>query len=1301
MAEKIKGITLEIGANVAGVKKALRDVDKEIKSTSSELKQVDRLLKLDPKNTELLAQKQELLSKEISTTSGKLEAMKKAKADLDEKMKNGTKVSEEQYRYLQREIIYTEQQLGKLEKQAEQTADALSMKDSGAKTEEMTKGLEGLGGTLGNISTKAVGVAGAVTAATTAVVSAGKAVVSVSDECTSALNGFAAKAGIASEEAEKYDGVMKSIYKGNYGESISDIAEAMGTVAQNTDNIDPSNIEELTTDALALRDTFGFDINETIRAVNMMMNQFGLSGKEAFNLIAQGAQNGLDKNGDLLDSINEYSVHFKQLGLSAEEMFNSLANGTEAGTFSVDKLGDAVKEFGIRAKDNSSGTRDAFVSLGLNADEITKKFADGGETGKQAFTEVTEALFNMDDKVKQNEAGVALFGTMWEDLGVEGVKAITDLNGGITTTKEAMNEINKTKYDNITQKLGALKRAFEVDVAEPLGKKLIPTIESVTDTLTVAMPVIGKVTSFVGKCASACLKLVSAANPITGILTNITKEAVENVKAEREAQKAIDDKKQSLDAVISSYEEYRDRQAETAAQGLNELSSTQKMANELLSLADANGKVDEANRGRAQFILNELNKALGTEYSMTENVINAYGELKNSINNLIEAKKYEILMQEAEANYTESIQKQTEALKKATEAYFDYLNAPSEQKDEYKKIYNEAQAYYENLLSYQETYEEASRIATQDGTTAAINYLNQRKEAYALAASGAEDYASSADEALARAGEAYTQSLISLKQALDVYNKSGSESAKATVEAAVKEVQGSKEQFEAAGGECGSAFIKNLSGDTADITNLAKSISSALKDAVESGLSVDKGFSAGISDITKYAAKVKKETEESMHELLKSVQSDAGRVKSIPETEWKFETVKPIGRNFSAGLAAGIKDGRSEVINAAADVSSGAVLGAKRTLKIKSPSRVMRDEVGKYISLGVAEGIEENGDEVVKSFKSVLEKLDYQKEFGLISEDEYYTGLEKLRDKYFKVGTKEWLEYTQKIYNYQEKQLEDTKKAYKETYDDIYKYASDKIDAVIKKQQDYSKKLNSYGSMFKNVTISLDEGDITYYSLKDFKKETEDIEHYNTMLKNLRSELLTSGIDESAADSFFSEINSMSIDEGIKALEALSRVNAEELGEYINAYAEKFQLSEKLSSDMYGSDMKEAIDESREYMAKKLSEAGFIGQLQSSLDKIADVFADGGADSAEAFGTNFLNKIQAILQEAANSIQSFSAVADISGSLATSGGTSISNTNNSKSISISIKNTGNTSTAYQQRIETEKMLDKLAMQGVL
>lgn len=291
-----------------------------------------------------------------------------------------------------------------------------------------------------------------------------------------AFNGFISQTGLSADAAKEYESVMQDIYKGNYGESIEDVGNAMAIVVQSARDLDPANIQNLTTHAIMLRDTFGFEVNESMRAANMLIDQFGVSGQEAFNLIALGAQNGLDKNGDLLDSINEYSVHYKQLGMGAGEMFNSFVNGAETGTFSVDKLGDAIKEFGIRTKDNSSATNDAFKALGLNAKGITKQFAKGGTEGRKAFDTVTKSLFSMNDEVKQNEIGVALFGTMWEDLGVDGMEALSNVNTGLDTTKDALGEISDVKYDDFGNELAGIKRIIEVDILQPLGAELTPAI---------------------------------------------------------------------------------------------------------------------------------------------------------------------------------------------------------------------------------------------------------------------------------------------------------------------------------------------------------------------------------------------------------------------------------------------------------------------------------------------------------------------------------------------------------------------------------------------------------------------------------------------------------------------------------------------------------------------------------------------------------------------------------------------------------------------------------------------------------
>ncbi len=298
-----------------------------------------------------------------------------------------------------------------------------------------------------------------------------------------AFNTFQAKTGTSAEAMAEFENQISDLYKNNYGESLNDVADAMSQVTQTSKETDPSKIQELTQNAIILRDTFGFEVNETMRAANMLMDQFGMTGDEAFNLIAQGAQNGLNKNDDLLDSINEYSVHYKQLGYTGEEFFNSLENGAAAGTFSVDKLGDAMKEFGIRTKDTATSTDEAYGLLNMNADEMRMRFAAGGESAQQATNDVLTALFNMDDAVVQNQAGVNLFGTMWEDLGADGVKALTDVTGSADAAKQTLEEIATIRYNDFGSAFEEISRIIKVDLLQPIMDDIEPTIKSFVEWL--------------------------------------------------------------------------------------------------------------------------------------------------------------------------------------------------------------------------------------------------------------------------------------------------------------------------------------------------------------------------------------------------------------------------------------------------------------------------------------------------------------------------------------------------------------------------------------------------------------------------------------------------------------------------------------------------------------------------------------------------------------------------------------------------------------------------------------------------
>lgn len=124
MASRIKGITIEIGGDTTGLQKALKDVNKSIYDTQSELRDVDRLLKIDPHNTELLTQKQRLLTQAIADTQEKLQTLKEAEKQVQEQFKRG-EVTEAQYNALKREIVATEQSERNLKTALDNTTQSL------------------------------------------------------------------------------------------------------------------------------------------------------------------------------------------------------------------------------------------------------------------------------------------------------------------------------------------------------------------------------------------------------------------------------------------------------------------------------------------------------------------------------------------------------------------------------------------------------------------------------------------------------------------------------------------------------------------------------------------------------------------------------------------------------------------------------------------------------------------------------------------------------------------------------------------------------------------------------------------------------------------------------------------------------------------------------------------------------------------------------------------------------------------------------------------------------------------------
>ena len=366
-----------------------------------------------------------------------------------------------------------------------------------------------------------------VTAPLTAV---GTAAVKFSSDSQDAFQQFAAATGTATEEMGKYKDMINNVYKDNFGESINDVAEAMATVNQNMSYLDDSALQRCTEYAYTLSDTFGYDVTESTRAADTLIKNYGVSAREAFNLITQGAQSGMDYSGEMIDSINEYSVQFKKLGLDAEDMFSIFANGAQNGAFNLDKVGDAVKEFSIRAIDGSDTTKQGFEALGMDAAKMAEKFGAGGDSAKEAFNEVIKGLAEMDDPVAQSAAGVNLFGTMWEDLGPQVITSMSTASDAIDKSKESAEELINVKYDTLSGALGGLWRTIQVDVLQPIGNQLIPyvtkginAIQKFTDKWNKLGPVTQKtIVKFAAVAASVGPVLLGFGKVSTGISTVIS-----------------------------------------------------------------------------------------------------------------------------------------------------------------------------------------------------------------------------------------------------------------------------------------------------------------------------------------------------------------------------------------------------------------------------------------------------------------------------------------------------------------------------------------------------------------------------------------------------------------------------------------------------------------------------------------------------------------------------------------------------------------------------------------------------------
>jgi TP901 family phage tail tape measure protein len=333
-------------------------------------------------------------------------------------------------------------------------------------------------------------MAGAVASAAAAIVAGlGFQAVNAADELKRSLNTLQAQTGASDEEMNKYRESILNLHKQNMGQGLEDIGKSISLVARNT-GLAGSELENTTKNALALRDTFEFEVNESARAANSLMKQFGITADQAYTLIAQGAQQGANQNGDMLDVMSEFSVQFSALGFSAEQYAAVLVDGAKNGAFSISAVGDAMKEFNILSKDGSDSSAEAFQKLGLNAEKMTSAFNSGGESAQKAFTQVMQGLSQVKDPTEKRAIGVALFAAKYEDLEAKAIEALGNIQSKTNQNADTLKKINDVKYNTFGEALVTLGKQLEVSFFIPLGEKIMPKLNELMALIQEKAPLI-------------------------------------------------------------------------------------------------------------------------------------------------------------------------------------------------------------------------------------------------------------------------------------------------------------------------------------------------------------------------------------------------------------------------------------------------------------------------------------------------------------------------------------------------------------------------------------------------------------------------------------------------------------------------------------------------------------------------------------------------------------------------------------------------------------------------------------------
>ena len=462
MANRIKGITVEIGGDTAKLSKALEGVNKNIKNTQSQLKDVEKLLKLDPKNTDLLSQKQKLLADSISATKDKLATLKTAAEQANTALANGD-ITQQQYDALQREIVDTENELKRLETEAKNANSEL------AKIGEAGQVLQNVGDKISGAGEKLLPVTAGVTAL-------GTAAVKTASDFDSAMSKVAAVSGATGDDLQALrDKAREMGSKTKF--SASEAAEAMNYMAmagwKTNDML--SGIDGI----MNLAAASGEDLATTSDIVTDALTAFGPTAQDSghFADVLAAASSNANTNVSMLGESFKYCAPIAgALGFSCEDTAEALGLMANAGIKST-QSGTSMRSIMTALSGEVKFCSESFGEM-----EIATTNSDGSMRSLSDILADCRVAFDQMSESEKASAAQSLVGknAMSGFLALMNAAPadIDKLSRAIANCDGTSLQMAETMQDNLAGQLTILKSQLE-ELAISFGEILMPVIRDI------------------------------------------------------------------------------------------------------------------------------------------------------------------------------------------------------------------------------------------------------------------------------------------------------------------------------------------------------------------------------------------------------------------------------------------------------------------------------------------------------------------------------------------------------------------------------------------------------------------------------------------------------------------------------------------------------------------------------------------------------------------------------------------------------------------------------------------------------